>query len=89
MQVNIRKLFLTFGILSVCIHSHNNNIVFLRAGCSVLGRASNTEIYRPLENHNKVRGILLYTLERYFSGCKDIILITIQILPVILFVDVK
>ncbi|XP_029012653.1 solute carrier family 26 member 10 [Betta splendens] len=24
-----------------------------RAGCSVLGRASNTEIYRPLENHNK------------------------------------
>lgn len=26
-----------------------------RAGCSVLGRASNTEIYRPLENHSKVR----------------------------------
>ncbi|XP_019751227.1 solute carrier family 26 member 10 isoform X1 [Hippocampus comes] len=24
-----------------------------RAGCSVLGRASNTEIYRPLENHSK------------------------------------
>lgn len=29
---------------------------FNRAGCSVLGRASNTEIYRPLENHSKVRG---------------------------------
>ncbi|XP_049608703.1 solute carrier family 26 member 10 [Syngnathus scovelli] len=24
-----------------------------RAGCAVLGRASNTEIYRPLENHSK------------------------------------
>ncbi|XP_072552675.1 solute carrier family 26 member 10 [Salminus brasiliensis] len=24
-----------------------------RAGCSVLGRASNTEIYRPINNHNK------------------------------------
>ncbi|XP_061684705.1 solute carrier family 26 member 10 isoform X2 [Syngnathoides biaculeatus] len=24
-----------------------------RAGCSVLGRASNTEIYRPVENHSK------------------------------------
>ncbi|XP_067383725.1 solute carrier family 26 member 10 isoform X2 [Channa argus] len=24
-----------------------------RAGCSVLGRANNTEIYRPLENHSK------------------------------------
>ncbi|KAM6976407.1 solute carrier family 26 member 10 [Aplochiton taeniatus] len=24
-----------------------------RAGCSVLGRASNTEIYRPIKNHNK------------------------------------
>ncbi|KAL2104088.1 hypothetical protein ACEWY4_000956 [Coilia grayii] len=24
-----------------------------RAGCSVLGRASNTEIYRPVDNHNK------------------------------------
>ncbi|KAG5282397.1 hypothetical protein AALO_G00055540 [Alosa alosa] len=24
-----------------------------RAGCSVLGRAANTEIYRPVDNHNK------------------------------------
>lgn len=29
---------------------------FHRAGCSVLGRASNTEIYRPMEKHSKVRG---------------------------------
>ncbi|KAI9530754.1 hypothetical protein NQZ68_000245 [Dissostichus eleginoides] len=35
-----------------------------RAGCSVLGRASNTEIYRPLENHNKcyeVPGVKILT----------------------------
>ncbi|XP_061759359.1 solute carrier family 26 member 10 isoform X1 [Nerophis ophidion] len=35
-----------------------------RAGCSVLGRASNTEIYRPVENHSKcyeVPGIKILT----------------------------
>ncbi|KAF3860424.1 hypothetical protein F7725_000679 [Dissostichus mawsoni] len=35
-----------------------------RAGCSVLGRASNTEIYRPLKNHNKcyeVPGVKILT----------------------------
>ncbi|XP_051280078.1 solute carrier family 26 member 10 [Dicentrarchus labrax] len=35
-----------------------------RAGCSVLGRASNTEIYRPLENHSKcyeVPGVKILT----------------------------
>ncbi|XP_046895598.1 solute carrier family 26 member 10 isoform X1 [Hypomesus transpacificus] len=35
-----------------------------RAGCSVLGRASNTEIYRPVENHNKcyeVPGVKILT----------------------------
>uniref|UniRef100_A0A665X865 Solute carrier family 26 member 10 n=1 Tax=Echeneis naucrates TaxID=173247 RepID=A0A665X865_ECHNA len=35
-----------------------------RAGCSVLGRASNTEIYRPLENHSKcyeVPGVKIVT----------------------------
>ncbi|XP_072306055.1 solute carrier family 26 member 10 isoform X2 [Eucyclogobius newberryi] len=35
-----------------------------RAGCSVLGRASNTEIYRPLEKHNKcyeVPGVKILT----------------------------
>ncbi|KAJ8017051.1 hypothetical protein DPEC_G00013740 [Dallia pectoralis] len=35
-----------------------------RAGCSVLGRASDTEIYRPLENHNKcseVPGVKILT----------------------------
>ncbi|KAG7228355.1 hypothetical protein INR49_009219, partial [Caranx melampygus] len=35
-----------------------------RAGCSVLGRASNTEIYRPLENHSKcyeVHGVKILT----------------------------
>ncbi|KAL1020908.1 hypothetical protein UPYG_G00006260 [Umbra pygmaea] len=35
-----------------------------RAGCSVLGRASNTEIYRPMENHNKcyeVPGVKILT----------------------------
>ncbi|XP_066528712.1 solute carrier family 26 member 10 [Hoplias malabaricus] len=35
-----------------------------RAGCSVLGRASNTEIYRPIDNHNKcyeVPGVKILT----------------------------
>uniref|UniRef100_A0A3P9KF78 Solute carrier family 26 member 10 n=1 Tax=Oryzias latipes TaxID=8090 RepID=A0A3P9KF78_ORYLA len=35
-----------------------------RVACSVLGRASNTEIYRPLENHNKcyeVPGVKILT----------------------------
>lgn len=38
------------------IMNHNVSLLFksFRAGCSVLGRASNTEIYRPLENHGKV-----------------------------------
>ncbi|XP_028849254.1 solute carrier family 26 member 10 isoform X2 [Denticeps clupeoides] len=35
-----------------------------RAGCSVLGRASNTEIYRPIDNHSKcyeVPGVKILT----------------------------
>ncbi|XP_017341899.1 solute carrier family 26 member 10 isoform X1 [Ictalurus punctatus] len=44
-----------------------------RANCSVLGRASNTEIYRPINNHNKcyeVPGvkILTYTGPIYYGN---------------------
>ncbi|KAM6925166.1 solute carrier family 26 member 10 [Xenentodon cancila] len=44
-----------------------------RAGCSVLGRASNTELYRPLENHSKcyeVPGvkILMYNGPIYYGN---------------------
>lgn len=39
-----------------------------RAGCSVLGRASNTEIYRPLENHSKVSENPIYPPPPFLQG---------------------
>lgn len=44
---------------------------FNRASCSVLGRASNTEIYRPLEKHSKVSEVSASPGKRVFWAFND------------------